>query len=39
MNGAPNTQILDCLTRIMKVVSGTFVSEEIADIFCNYNVD
>ena len=39
MIGAPNSLNLNCKVRVMKEVPGPSVSEEIADIFRNYNID
>ena len=39
MIGAPNSLNLNCKVRIMKEAPGPSVSEEIADIFRNYNID
>ena len=39
MIGAPNSLNLNCKVRVMKEVPGPSVSEEIADIFTNYNID
>ena len=39
MIGAPNSMNLNCKVRIMKEAPGPSVSEEIADIFTNYNID
>ena len=39
MIGAPNSLNLNCKVRVMKEASGPSVSEEIADIFTNYNID
>ena len=39
MIGAPNSLNLNCKVRVMKEVPGPLVSEEIADIFTNYNID
>ena len=39
MIGAPNSLNLNCKVRIMKEAPGLSVSEEIADIFTNYNID
>ena len=37
MIGAPNSLNLNCKLRAMKEAPGPLVSEEIADIFTNYN--
>ena len=39
MIGAPNSLNLNCKVRDMKEAPGPSVSEEIADIFTNYNID
>ena len=39
MIGAPNSLDLNCKVRVMKEAPGPSVSEEIADIFTNYNID
>ena len=39
MIGAPNSLNLNCKVRVMKEVPGSSVSEEIADIFRNYDID
>ena len=39
MIGAPNSLNLNCKVRVMKEAPGPLVSEEIADIFTNYNID
>ena len=39
MIGAPNSLNLNCKVRVMKKAPGPSVSEEIADIFTNYNID
>ena len=39
MIGAPNSLNLNCKVRVMKEAPGPSVSEEIADIFTNYNID
>ena len=39
MIGAPNSLNLNCKVRVMKEAPGPSVSEEIADIFRNYNKD
>ena len=39
MIGAPNSLNLNCKVRVMREVPGPSVSEEIADIFRNYNID
>ena len=39
MIGAPNSLNLNCKVRVTKEVPGPSVSEEIADIFTNYNID
>ena len=39
MIGAPNSLNLNCKVRVMKDAPGPSVSEEIADIFTNYNID
>ena len=39
MIGAPNSMNLNCKVRVMKEAPGPSVSEEIADIFRNYNID
>ena len=39
MIGALNSLNLNCKVRVMKEVSGPSVSEEIADIFRNCNID
>ena len=39
MIGAPNSMNLNCKVRVMKEAPGPSVSEEIADIFTNYNID
>ena len=38
MIGAPNSLNLNCKVRVMKEAPGLSVSEEIADIFRNYNI-
>ena len=38
MIGAPNSLNLNCKVRVMKEAPGPSVSEEIADIFRNYNI-
>ena len=38
MVGAPNSRNLNCKVRVMKEAPGPSVSEEIADIFRNYNI-
>ena len=38
MIGAPNSLNLNCKVRVMKEAPGPSVSEEIADIFTNYNI-
>ena len=35
----PNSLNLNCKVRVMKEAPGPSVSEEIADIFTNYNID
>ena len=37
MIGAPNSLNLNCKVRVLKEAPGPSVSEEIADIFINYN--
>ena len=39
MIGAPNSLNLNCKVRVMKEAPDSSVSEEIADIFRNYNTD
>ena len=39
MIGAPNSLNLNCKVRLMKEAPGPSVSEEIADIFRNYDID
>ena len=39
MIGAPNSMNLNCKVRVMKEAPGPSVSEEIADIFTDYNID
>ena len=39
MIGAPNSMNLNCKVRVTKEVPGPSVSEEIVDIFTNYNID
>ena len=39
MIGAPNSLNLNCKVRVTKEVPGPSVSEEIADILTNYNID
>ena len=39
MIGAPNSLNLNCKVPVMKEAPGPLVSEEIADIFTNYNID
>ena len=39
MIGAPNSLNLNCKVRVMKEAPDSSVSEEIADIFRNYNID
>ena len=39
MIGAPNSLNLNCKVRVMKEAPGPSVSEEIADIFTNYNIN
>ena len=39
MIGAPNTLNLNCKVRVTKEVPILSVSEEIADIFTNYDID
>ena len=39
MIGAPNSLNLNCKVRVMKDAPGPSLSEEIADIFTNYNID
>ena len=39
MIGAPNSLNLNCKVRVMKEAPGPSVSEEIADIFTNHNID
>ena len=39
MIGAPNSLNLNCKVHVMKEAPGPLVSEEIADIFRNYNID
>ena len=39
MIGAPNSLNLSCKVCVMKEAPGPSVSEEIADIFRNYNID
>ena len=36
---APNSLNLNCKVRVMKDSPGPSVSEEIADIFTNYDID
>ena len=36
---APNSLNLNCKVRVMKEAPGPSVSEEIADIFTNHNID
>ena len=38
MMGAPKSLNLNCKVRVMKEAPGPSVSEEIADIFRNYNI-
>ena len=38
MIGAPNSLNLNCKVRVKKEAPGPSVSEEIADIFTNYNI-
>ena len=38
MISAPNSLNLNCKVRVMKEAPGLSVSEEIADIFTNYNI-
>ena len=39
MIGAPNSLNLNCKVGVTKEAPGPSVSEEIADIFTNYNID
>ena len=39
MIGAPNSLNLNCKVRVMKEAPASSVSEEIADIFRNYDID
>ena len=39
MIGAPNSLNLNCKVRVMKEAPGPSVSEEVADIFTNYDID
>ena len=39
MFGAPNSLNLNCKVRVIKEAPGPSVSEKIADIFRNYNID
>ena len=39
MMGAPNSLTLNCTVRVMKEAPDPSVSEEIADIFINHNID
>ena len=39
MMGVQNSLNLNCKVRVMKEAPGPSVSEEIADIFRNYNID
>ena len=39
MIGAPNSLNLNCKVRVMKEAPDPSVSEEIADILTNYNID
>ena len=39
MIGAPNSLNLNCKVRVMKEAPDFSVSEQIADIFRNYNID
>ena len=39
MIGAPNSLNLNCKAHVMKEAPDISVSEEIADIFTNYNID
>ena len=39
MSGATNSLNLNCKVRVMKEAPGPSVSEEIANIFRNYNID
>ena len=39
MIGAPNSLNLNCKVRVIKQAPGLSVSEEIADIFRNYDID
>ena len=39
MIGAPNSLNLNCKVRVMQEAPGPSASEEIADIFRNYNID
>ena len=39
MIGAPNSLKLICKVRVIKEAPGPSVSEEIADIFRNHNID
>ena len=39
MFGAPNSLNLNCKVRVMKEAPGPSVSEEMGDIFRNYNID
>ena len=39
MIDAPNSLNLNCKVRVMKEAPGPSVSEEIADIFTDYNID
>ena len=36
---APNSLNLNCKVRVIKEAPGPLVSEGIADIFTNYNID
>ena len=39
MIGAPNSLNLNCKVRVMNEAPGPSVSEEIADIFVDYDID
>ena len=39
MIGAPNSLNLNCKVHVIEEAPGPSVSEEIADIFSNYNID
>ena len=39
MIGAPNSLNLNCKVRVMKEAPDPSVSEEIANIFSNYDID